>query len=145
MEQVTQTTTFNNTAPPTPPHSCPNQSISSPAGSYLADDVPHLLGVDDVGRVDDGGEAGSVQLRRVLVLSLLSGYKGRQEEHTNSDLETTLATVERKEGEGDYSDLAEDVRGVPGPHEVGGVRGQRQHALALDLQLQGLLVLPLQT
>lgn len=42
------------------------------------------------------------------------------------------------------SDLAEDVGGVPGPHEVGGVRGQSQHSLALDLLLQRLLVLPLQ-
>lgn len=42
------------------------------------------------------------------------------------------------------SDLAEDVGGVPGPHEVGGVRGQSQHSLALDLLLQRLLVLSLQ-
>lgn len=42
------------------------------------------------------------------------------------------------------SHLAEDVGGVPGPHEVGGVGGQSQHSFALDLLLQRLLVLPLQ-
>lgn len=42
------------------------------------------------------------------------------------------------------SDLAEDVGGVPGPHEVGGVGGQSQHSFALDLLLQRLLVLSLQ-
>ena len=103
--------------------------------------------MDDVGRVNDGGEAGSVQLRRVLVPSLLSGRGDRKPSRGAHQLrlKTTFVTVECTEEEGCRSDLTEDVRGIPGPHEVWGVCSQRQHALALDLQLQGLLVLPLQT
>lgn len=41
------------------------------------------------------------------------------------------------------SDLTEDVSSVLGPHEVGGVRSQSQHSLALNLLLQRLLVLSL--
>lgn len=37
---------------------------------YLADDVPHLLSVDDVRGVDDGRVAGPVHLSSLLVLSL---------------------------------------------------------------------------
>ena len=115
------------------------------ASSDLADNVPHLLGVDDVGCVDDGGEAGPVQLRRVLVLILLSN-RGSQEEHTHSGKRLFLFNYCMcKESEGSRPDLTEDVGGIPGPHEVWGVGSQRQHAFALDLLLQGLLVLPLQT
>lgn len=39
---------------------------------YLADDVPHLLGVDDVRCVDDSGVAGPVHLSSLLVLGLWS-------------------------------------------------------------------------
>lgn len=42
-------------------------------------------------------------------------------------------------------DLAEDVCSIPSPHEVWGVCSQCQHSLALDLCLQCLLVLFLQT
>ena len=81
MKQVIQTSTFNNTAN-LPHQPIPAQikvlcQVPPPASSYLADDVPHLLGVDDVGRVDDGGEAGSVQLGGVLVLILWSGRGNR--------------------------------------------------------------------
>lgn len=37
---------------------------------YLADNVPHLLSMDDVRGVDDARVAGSVHLSGVLVLSL---------------------------------------------------------------------------
>lgn len=37
---------------------------------HLADDVSHLLSVDDVGGVDHGGVAGPVHLSSLLVLSL---------------------------------------------------------------------------
>ena len=75
--------------------------------------------------------------------------EGKQEPSKRHTLAQTRdnvrVTVECTEGEGRGSDLTEDVCGVPSPHEVRGVRSQRQHSLALDLQLQRLLVLPLQT
>lgn len=37
---------------------------------YLADNVPHLLSVDDIWGVDDSCVAGSVHLCSLLVLSL---------------------------------------------------------------------------
>ena len=103
--------------------------------------------MDDVGRVDDGGEAGSVQLGGVLVLILWSGRGNRsRQRHTLAQTRDNVrVTIECIDGEGRRSDLTEDVRGVPSPHEVWGVRSQCQHSLALDLQLQRLLVLPLQT
>lgn len=48
----------------------PPQLIVLISAIYLADDVPHLLSMDDVWGVDDSCVAGSIHLSGLLVLSL---------------------------------------------------------------------------
>lgn len=98
----------------------------------LADDVLHLLSVEDVGGVDHSGVGGSVHLCILLVLGLRS-----RKPPVSARLWLHGAHV------GCDAHLAEDVSGVSGPHEVRRVCGQSQHSLTLDLLLQRLLVLPL--
>lgn len=110
---------------------------------YLADNVPHLLSMDDVGGVDDRCVAGPVHLSSMLVLNLRKRKPSCT--HYNCNLKhmqicTRSAAIAKAQWD---SDLAEDVSSVPGPHEVWGVCSQSQHALALDLLLQRLLVLSL--
>lgn len=103
--------------------------------TYLADDVLHLLSVEDVRGVDHSGVGGSVHLRILLVLGL---RRRRPPMSTRTSLQWGWMW-------GCDPDLAEDVSGVPGPHEVWRVCGQSQHSLTLDLLLQRFLVLPLWT
>lgn len=53
--------------PENPERSVPGSVCNESSIIHLADDVPHLLSVDDVRGVDDGGVGGPVQLSRVLV------------------------------------------------------------------------------
>lgn len=64
---------------------------------YLADNVPHLLGMDDVGGVDDRRVAGPVHLSGMLVLRLRKRKpsvsfqtKTHQNGCQNKQYETTL-------------------------------------------------------
>lgn len=113
----------------------PEEDVSSCLGGVwidLADDVLHLLSVEDVGGVDHSGVGGSVHFCILLVLGLRS-----RKPPVSARLWLHGAHV------GCDAHLAEDVSGVSGPHEVRRVCGQSQHSLTLDLLLQRLLVLPL--
>lgn len=92
--------------------------------------------MDDVWGVDDSRVAGPVHLSCLLVLSL----RGRRPPVSVLQLKANAEVQQQAQND---SDLTEDVSGVPGPHEVWGVCRQSQHALALDLLLQCLLVLSL--
>lgn len=93
--------------------------------------------MDDVWGVDDRCVAGPVHLSCLLVLSL---RRRRLPVSGQSKCRNAAEVQPRAQND---SDLTEDVSGVPGPHEVWGVCRQSQHALALDLLLQRLLVLSL--
>lgn len=99
--------------------------------------------MDDVWGVDDSCVAGPVHLSCLLVLSLQRRPVRAPVSVLAIKSKCRNLAVEVQPRAQHESDLTEDVSGVPGPHEVWGVCRQSQHALALDLLLQCLLVLSL--
>lgn len=69
----------------------PDAQVSHVEGDiiYLADDVPHLLSMDDVWGVDDSCIAGSIHLSGLLVLSL---HNRKALVNTDYDLTITATT-----------------------------------------------------